>query len=240
MHKIMIGTPSYGGVVTIEYLKSIIRLHEYDVQYTIALLSNPLLMQVRNDMFTSFVSDEMKDYSHLFFLDADIGVRPEDIVKLIEHDKPLIGAVFPKKVKPAGGEPVWNAGEVIEDCGDGTAKMGHIGAGCMCIRRDLALDIKKYAEDNEMMYVNNIEIPNVEPIDTYDVFRVGLINNIYAYEDYYFCHLIRNMGYDVYADYTINLKHVGSYVYEVDSEGKIRSDAELRNLQWRYPSFGAK
>ena len=56
MHKIMIGTPSYGGVVTIEYLKSIIRLHEYNVQYTIALLSNPLLMQVRNDMFTSFVS----------------------------------------------------------------------------------------------------------------------------------------------------------------------------------------
>lgn len=240
MHKIMIGTPSYGGVVTIEYLKSIIRLHEYNVQYTIALLSNPLLMQVRNDMFTSFVSDEMKDYSHLFFLDADIGVRPEDIVKLIEHDKPLIGAVFPKKVKPAGGEPVWNAGSVIEDCGDGTAKMSHIGAGCMCIRRDLALEIAKYAEDNKMMYVNNIEIPNEKPIDTYDVFRVGLINNIYAYEDYYFCHLVRNMGYDVYADYTINLKHVGSYVYEVDSEGKIRSDAELRNLQWRYPSFGAK
>lgn len=236
----MIGTPSYGGVVTIEYLKSIIRLHEYNVQYTIALLSNPLLMQVRNDMFTSFVSDEMKDYSHLFFLDADIGIQPEDIVKLIEHDKPLIGAVFPKKVKPAGGEPIWNAGLVIEDCEDGIAKLEYIGAGCMCIRRDLALELKKYAEDNKMMYVNHIEIPNEKPIDTYDVFRTELINNIYAYEDIFFCYLIRKLGYDILADYTINLKHVGSYVYEVDDEGKIRSDAELRNLQWRYPSFGAK
>ena len=226
MHKIMIGTPSYGGVVTIEYLKSILKLHEYNIQYTLALESSPLLMQVRNDMFTSFVSDEMNDYSHLFFLDSDNGIQPEDILKLIEHDKPLIGAVYPKKTKPAGSDPIWCAGSIIEDCNDNTAKMEWIGTGCMCIRKDLALEIKKYAEDNKMMYGNQL-----------DVFRVGVINNIYTHEDFYFCNLIKKLGHDIYADYTINLKHVGTYVYEVDDKGKLRSDSELRNIQWRYPSF---
>jgi len=98
----------------------------------------------------------------------------------------------------------------------------HAGTGIMLISRKLAEDVKEYAIKNNMVYKDNMiyaqnSIDNGRQRDIYDVFKAEIDNetNIYLSEDYYFCKLVRSLGYKVYVDYSCPSVHNGvlQFVY---------------------------
>ena len=160
MHNIMIGTPAYGGMVHIDFVNSILPLQNTGVNFSVVFIGNQsLITRARNDIFSLFVSDMGESFSHLLFLDADMGVRPEHIKQLLEHDKPLIAMGVPLKGFREDGGLFFNVGEVLEQEDNNLVSVDKVGTAVMAIRRDLALELKEWAIQNDRVYYkkkNNI------------------------------------------------------------------------------------
>ena len=97
---IFIATPCYGGQIGEPYFRSMMRLailcNKFDIKYTISTLSNEsLITRGRNTLVSFFM--ENKDATHLFFIDADIEFNPEDLLRQVAYDKPVVVGAYPKK-----------------------------------------------------------------------------------------------------------------------------------------------
>jgi len=97
---IFIATPCYGGQIGEPYFRSMMRLailcNKYDIQYTISTLANESLVTRGRNTLTSFFMENTKA-THLFFIDADIEFNPEDILRMVAYDKPIVCGAYPKK-----------------------------------------------------------------------------------------------------------------------------------------------
>ena len=97
--KLFIGTPCYGGIVTRQYLLSILRLNAAlaaeGIPYTLATLDKEsLITRARNRLAHQFLQG---DATHLLFVDADIRFQPEAVLRLLRHGGPLVAGAVPKK-----------------------------------------------------------------------------------------------------------------------------------------------
>ena len=97
---IMIGTPAYGGLEYVNYvealLNSIKMLATVNIHLEPCFLTNEsLITRGRNTIVAKFLSD--KKYTHLLFIDADENWEPYTILRLIMHDKDIIGVPVPHK-----------------------------------------------------------------------------------------------------------------------------------------------
>lgn len=98
--KIMIGTPCYGGMLTVDYTTSLLKtksfFQELGIELEIAFLSNEsLIPRGRNTIVAKFLANQ--SCTHLLFIDADITWEPVEILKLIISKKNLVGGCYPKK-----------------------------------------------------------------------------------------------------------------------------------------------
>ena len=97
---IFIATPCYGGQLGEPYFRSMMRLailcNKYDIQYTISTLANESLVTRGRNTLTSFFM-ENPEATHLFFIDADIEFNPEDLLRMVAYDKPVVVGAYPKK-----------------------------------------------------------------------------------------------------------------------------------------------
>jgi hypothetical protein len=97
---IFIATPCYGGQLGEPYFRSMMRFailcNKYDIKYTISTLANESLITRGRNTLTSFFM-ENPEATHLFFIDADIEFNPEDILRMVAYDKPVIVGAYPKK-----------------------------------------------------------------------------------------------------------------------------------------------
>jgi hypothetical protein len=97
---IFIATPCYGGQIGEPYFRSMMRLailcNKYEIKYTISTLANEsLITRGRNTLVSFFM--ENPDATHLFFIDADIEFNPEDLLRMVAYDKPVVVGAYPKK-----------------------------------------------------------------------------------------------------------------------------------------------
>ena len=103
--KIFIATPMYGGQCGGQYTRAIIELQkicsEYEIQTEFFFLFNEsLITRARNYCADEFMRS---DYTHLMFIDSDIGFNPHDVLALAaiadpESDKDIVCGPYPKKV----------------------------------------------------------------------------------------------------------------------------------------------
>ncbi len=97
---IFIATPCYGGQIGEPYFRSMMRLailfNKYNIQYTVSTLANESLVTRGRNTLTSFFM-ENQAATHLFFIDADIEFNPEDILRMVAYDKPIVVGAYPKK-----------------------------------------------------------------------------------------------------------------------------------------------
>jgi hypothetical protein len=97
--KILLATPAYDATVTASCYRSVIALilrfreTRPDVQLEISVLSFSSVTHARNLFATRILLDP--SFSHLLFVDADMGFRPELIEKMIDWNKPVVGAFYP-------------------------------------------------------------------------------------------------------------------------------------------------
>jgi hypothetical protein len=215
MTKIHFLTPCYGGNITevcfSSYLGFTIMAMQNGINFQIDTLSNESnVNRARNSCAAKFLSG---DCTHLMFVDADIQFNPKDIVKLINHDKDIVGGIYPQKTLPP--KMVVNTLNNGEQQGD-LIEVGTLGTGFMMIKRSV---FEKMIEAGATPYVDAIGLSTQENANQYDFFQCTIDSQgRYLTEDWSFCRRWRQLGGKIWADKTIGLTHVGYFRFPPDME----------------------
>src|SRR5690606_33321512 len=101
--RIMVATPTYTGELTHRYVDSLMAATVYCLYHKVELelrivAGASLIQYARNQLVREFLEDE--SFTHLMWIDADVGFDPRAIVKLLDHDKDVVGGVYPMKCIP--------------------------------------------------------------------------------------------------------------------------------------------
>ncbi len=97
--KVLIATPAYGGELTTAYCESLIALRAHfrdrhpHIRFEQKFMSLSLLAFMRA-VYASIVLDD-ESFTHLLFIDADMGFAPSLVEKMIAADKPVVGVMSP-------------------------------------------------------------------------------------------------------------------------------------------------
>ncbi len=213
MPKIHFMTPCYGGQITevcfSSYLQWTILALQNNLDFQIDTLSNESnVNRARNSCAAKFLTG---DATHLMFVDADIQFRAEDIVKLVAHNKDIVGGIYPQKTLPP--KMVVNTLDNGKREGD-LVEVGTMGTGFMMIKRVV---FEAMIDQGAHKYTDAIGLSNEENNNQYDFFNCTIDSQgRYLTEDWSFCRRWRQLGGQIWADTTISLAHVGYYRFQPD------------------------
>jgi len=212
---LFIGTPCYNSQLHSDYLYSIMSFYEAKIPFTIMTLGNEsLITRGRNTIISYFYNT--LNFTHLLFLDADIYLHAEGLMKLLYHNKDVIGVPVALKGKNINTKsPVYNIGKQLGKEED-LIITDKVGTAVFMLSRNAVNTLVENAKDNDDVYYPNPHTRgNVDPnIKLYDIFKTGVFNENYLSEDYYICKVLMELGFDVYVDPTIKTKHNGMFVFE--------------------------
>lgn len=94
--RVLVATPSYGSMVTTAYVRSLLQLTNglQGVEFSIQFLDYSLICKQRN-FFISRLLEE--DFTHLLFIDADMGFSVAAIKSLFDINQPIAACAYPTR-----------------------------------------------------------------------------------------------------------------------------------------------
>ena len=229
---ILVVTPAYGGLAYVGYISGLLKLERLCREKNIKIdyefcYNESLIPRARNTLTDLFYNKT--DYTHLLFLDADIQFDGEDIIKMLDYDKPLVGGVYPKKSinwekitelvnKNNENELTCeNIQAIVKDSvvillddptinlNDDFIETKYAGTGILLIQR-IVLDKMRESFPNDV-YTRGGNT------DFFRYFDTELKDGIYLSEDYWFCDRWRQLGGKVYLYTKFRCRHWGTYAY---------------------------
>ena len=230
---LMIGTPCYNGNVTVNYLRSMIPaigfLERQGVRTGMLTPSHEsLITRARNLVANEFL--RQKEYTHLLFIDADIGFSPELPWKYLEADKDVVCGIYPvkhldvEKLRTIGGDVLMRVAQAASlhyavklksggrpEPGTGLLPVVYGATGFMLIRREVFVRLAEaYPElGYDYSYTNDDQGDNVAFFET----AIDPETRDYLPEDYAFCKRWTDIGGEIFADVHSVFTHVGTYEY---------------------------
>jgi hypothetical protein len=223
---VLLGFPVYDGKTEVEIAQEIY-LSLYDKRVPIRKVhyynGDSLVTRARNATACAFM--DMPECEYLMFIDSDIRFQRWQVKRLREHDKPIVGGMYLKKKLPY--QPVCN--HKLGEEGN-LSLMREIGTGFMMIRRDVFDAMKEaFPERKYKPYAHERQSENY-----YDFFAVGKDEDTgyYLSEDYYFCKLARELGYNIYLDEDILVEHSGKMLYPTKDTDLVQG-ANVLVGSWR-------
>jgi hypothetical protein len=244
-YSIFCGVPMFGGNCSGIFCKSTNDLAILCAQYGIKLrfyylFNESLVQRARNYIVDEFMRS---DYSHLMFIDADIGFNPKDVLSLLgiqvsdTESYDVITAPYPKKtiswekVKVAvekgkaenpfdlvhyTADYVFNPVKGIKSFRiDEPVEVSEAGTGFMLIPRSV---FEKYADAYpDLKYKpDHVRTENFDGSRYITAFFDCVIepeSRRYLSEDYFFCWNVRKAGMKVHMCPWMELQHVGSFIF---------------------------
>lgn len=234
----LIVTPTHSQSVFVNYFQSILSLSHEAGQlglpvsvYTLA--GESLIPRARNRCVAVFLDNP--DWTHLVWIDADIGFRPEAFLRLLLSDRDIAAGIYPLKVDqwPADGVSqgmshrefvdssaryTVNTGHPDDDVvrvdieDDGFVQVREAPTGFMCIKRGVFERMK--AAYPELNYVPDSIGEDVgrNSFSFYDT-SIDPATKRYLSEDYHFCRLWEAIGGTIHVDALSDLTHHGYKTY---------------------------
>lgn len=197
-HNVMFGY-IHGGSVRSEFMDSVIALLASEERELLGhahgVTCGPLIAMARNLLVRDFLATDME---FLWMVDTDIVFIPNTLRRLVEHDLPLVSALY-YTFKNNGKVPAmftvgdnhefpaimeWDEGELIP--ADAT------GAGCLLVHREV---FEKIQKDNNGQFC---------------WFRETVFDDRDIGEDLSFSTRVRAAGYPIFVDTSVQVAHVKS------------------------------
>lgn len=213
------------------YVHSVVRLQGHIArnkwQLTFASISYADIVESRNSLLTHWY--DKTDATHLLFVDADMGYDPQAVVDMVRLDRPLVGAIYPKrqidldrmaKLAAEGTPPERARAQALEFIVRRNAKsrlidrQGFIsvdacGTGLLLIRRDCVATMLQ-----KMPQLSDPHAPKHSPFARsltrlIRAFDPVTVDGARLSEDFSFCHRWRQSGGEIWASATHAITHVG-------------------------------
>lgn len=215
--KLFIALPVYGGCDPF-FMRSLLELVQRppcDIMVRLHV-GDSLVSRARNILCAEFLASGA---THLLFLDTDLIFSPKDIARLVNHAKEgrqIVGGLYPKKQK----ELAWVCNlldEPKEPLANGLQQVKYAGTGCLLISRQVFETM--FTRIPELAYdPDEGDRPGVK----WDFFGVGVREfpdgtRRYLSEDWMFCQRAADLGWPIWMDTKVVLKHVGQMVYPLQS-----------------------
>ena len=213
----MIGLPCAGGIVSEKTTLGLFNLGKALVRNNVdhgllTLTNSSLITQARSKVANFFINNTEHEY--LFFLDSDIGFNPEDVLKLLAHQVPIVSGAYPMKIIPERycvdiSQPEQRHGDLVKINGN--------GMGFVLIHRQVFLDIAKQYPNLKYIpsdYHSDTPHTEAEMNNSYHYFAEHQTPNSFMSEDKSFFHRAQQVGYNIWLDPTIKLNHTGYHIYQ--------------------------
>jgi hypothetical protein len=241
---VFVATPCFGGMVSQNYMLSVIRLMSYarsagfDVSLSVAGY-DALISRARSTLVADFLDHAAA--THLLFVDADIGFEPEQVERLLRFDKDFTGALYPLKamdwdlipqrcvergesVRQAALSYVGTLSPKAERKQEGDFATGiYAGGGFQLLRRSvLERMIAAYPETHfrqvHSMPMSGSRHGAAASANLFALFDCIIEPETGAYlsEDYSFCLRWRRIGGEIWMDVASRLNHSGCYEFVGD------------------------
>jgi len=246
---VLLATPCYISAVSMNYVTSLYEwAHEaarLGLGTTLHMRSESLVTRGRNEIVKFFLMNEQ--YTHLFWIDADISFQPAAAIRLLLSGHDVAAGIYPIKRFnwPAEGVPAGTTMESFETlytdypfnavpgsvpgagqhAQDDFVEVAEAPTGFMVIRREVFA--KLIAHYPELNYVPDGPPGNPEAPYYWRFFdcMVDPDSNRYLSEDYAFCRRWRDIGGKVHADLRSDLGHLGQHMYR----GNLAKSIGARN-----------
>ena len=232
---IYLAVPCYGGQLTLHFVNSLLKLQdacrERGVGLHIEMMGGEaLITRGRSRLAAQFLAHPTA--THILYIDADIGFMPENVFRLLDSGKEVIAAVCPlkkidwEKVRAAAKADVADLqaaaiGYVVRflptadksvEVEDGMARVSYGGTGFLMIRRQAMQRIVDAHPELRARMGDMADSLAPEAVMVFDT-MIEPETGQYLSEDYAFCRRWRDLGGDIWADFTARLTHVGHAAY---------------------------
>jgi len=230
---IFLATPCYGGLAHIHFMQSVLALQAACIARGVGLQvelggGDALIPRARATMAAKFLAGP---HTHLLFVDADIGFSPDQVFRLLEADRDLVGGVYPTKridwdkvraAAQAGLKDLMaasvgyvvrflpSATNSVELDDQGFGPVAYVGTGFMLVKRRA---VQAMADAHPELAAGMHDMGGGEPVVMMFETMIEPETGEYLSEDYAFCRRWRDLGGQVFADFGTRLAHVGHAVY---------------------------
>lgn len=218
--KVHIAMPCYGGQLTestfMSYIKFANQARQLGVDWTLETMVNEsLISRARNTLTAKFL--HQKESTHLMFIDADIGFEPWHILVLLNHDKDMIGGLYPMKTMPL--KWVVNGFEGAEQGENGLQEVSKAGTGFLLTKRHVFEKMRGHPAVKS--YRNDIGLDPVfdQYLATY--WDTAVREGRYLSEDWTACSNWRDLGGRIWVDRRVLLRHAGHFNFSQESHNHL-------------------
>lgn len=245
---VFIATPCFGGLVTQQYMQSVISLIQFastaNFDAMLAMLGHDsLITRSRNTLVSQFLHTQA---THLLIIDADIGFEAEQVHEMLRFDREFVAGIYPLKVIDWNGPAIKRAATARESfqaapllyvgslcAGNECEREGrfataiYCGGGFMLLKRQvIERMITAYPESR---YNCMHAYSNAKAAESYALFDCMIDKETGAYisEDFGFCQKWRDTGGKIWLDTVGKLTHTGSYHFQGDPRSRYSSDHSL-------------
>jgi hypothetical protein len=205
---VLVGTPAYAGMVHTDFVDSILQFTNARIPFALMTIGNEsLITRARNAIVAAFHA--RPELTHLLFLDGDVLLPAEGLARMLAHGSDVIGAAVALKGLNADGSRIFNFGDCVGETGE-LYKVTRLGTAALLLSRKAVQTLIDDAIANARCYNRpSTSRGNFDAAVHYDVFRVGVIGDEYISEDFYACHTLRRLGFDVFVDPLVVTRHHG-------------------------------
>jgi hypothetical protein len=236
--RILVSLPLYGGVGYDRFISSFNDLTNWGghmgVTFVLQIISNESLLPRARNLGVQKLLENQNEFTHILFVDGDMGFRPYRLQRLLSWDKPMVGC--PGPVKFIYWDRIYDAvlrGKDLQSFalryavnfldGDGFqatngfAKVRDMGCCFFLAKTAAIVEMTQRYPDlqcHSMSHVNGKPVPGKFCYTFFDTAKGE--DDRYLECDHAFMHRWRSLGidHDIWADMTGDLAHVGMYHFQ--------------------------
>jgi hypothetical protein len=231
---IMICVPAYGQSVTAQTMESLYTLAQFlafnNVRNQLSWYSAADIVEVRNLFLTTWY-DTQPQFSHLLFVDADMGFPPHLIRDMVKFDKPLTGTFYARRqMSPSVVGAALHADHSLKDVVQGFLPASYVGGGVMLIKRSMIKEmLEKMPEISDALpsvLASATTAPLHRLIRAFDCILKG---DRRLSEDVSFCARWRETcGGEIWANVNHQISHVGPFDFHMRYGGVLEAKAAAK------------
>jgi hypothetical protein len=246
---ILLSTPCFGGIVSQNYMLSVIRLMSYArtarFEVSVSVIGyDALISRARSSLVAAFLDNPAP--THLLFVDADISFEPQQVERLLKFDKDFTGALYPLKsidwdlipqrcVERSEGLRQAALSYVGAFCAESERKQEgdfstaiYAGGGFQLVRRSVIERMIAAYPETHFSHVQSFPMSGSrrEAVRSSNLFAlfdciIDPKTGAYLSEDYSFCLRWRKIGGEIWLDGASKLTHTGPYEFVGDHSSRL-------------------